>query len=71
MQPDERVSLFDQQAAGTDRQWTKTSPIRDCLYFLLEPLFAELRADARELCVVRLTTKNQAGPDVWSLLTGA
>ena len=51
MHPDELVSLFDQQAAGYDRQWAKTAAIRDCLYFLLEPLFAELPPDARVLCV--------------------
>ena len=51
MQPDELVSLFDQQAAGYDQQWAKTAAIRDCLYFLLEPLFAELPAGARVLCV--------------------
>src|SRR5690606_12507615 len=42
---------FDQQAAGYDRQWAKTAPIRDCLYFLLEPLLAPLPAEARVLCV--------------------
>jgi tRNA (cmo5U34)-methyltransferase len=51
MQPDELVSLFDQQAAGYDQQWAKTAAIRDCMYLLLEPLFAELPADARVLCV--------------------
>ncbi|MBS7456002.1 class I SAM-dependent methyltransferase [Coralloluteibacterium stylophorae] len=51
MQPDELVSLFDQQAAGYDRQWAKTAAIRECLYFLLEPLLAGLPAEARVLCV--------------------
>ena len=51
MNPDDLVSLFDQQAAGYDRQWAKTAPIRDCLYLLLEPLFAGLPGDARVLCV--------------------
>ena len=51
MQPDHIVALFDQQAAGYDRQWAGTAPIRDCLYLLLEPLFAALPADARVLCV--------------------
>ena len=51
MHPDELVSLFDQQAAGYDRQWSKTAPIRDCLYFLLEPMLAGLAPDARILCV--------------------
>lgn len=37
MQPDEIVSLFDQQAARYDRQWSKTAPIRDCLYLLRSP----------------------------------
>ena len=51
MNPDDLVSLFDQQAAGYDQQWAKTAPIRDCLYLLLEPLFAGLPGDARVLCV--------------------
>ena len=51
MHPDEIVSLFDQQAAGYDRQWEKTAPIRECLQFLLPPLFAGMPADARVLCV--------------------
>lgn len=51
MQTDELVSLFDQQASGYDRQWAKTAPIRECLYLLLDPLFAGLPPDARVLCV--------------------
>lgn len=51
MEPSDLVALFDQQAAGYDRQWAKTAPIRDCLYFLLEPLLAPLPAEARVLCV--------------------
>ena len=51
MHASDLISLFDQQAAGYDRQWAKTAPIRDCLYLLLEPLFAGLPADARVLCV--------------------
>lgn len=51
MRPDELVSLFDQQAAGYDRQWSKTAAIRDCLYLLLEPMLADLAPDARILCV--------------------
>jgi len=51
MHPDEIVSLFDQQAAGYDRQWARTAPIRECLYLLLDPLLAGLPHDARILCV--------------------
>ncbi|PRB77563.1 class I SAM-dependent methyltransferase [Pseudomonas sp. MYb185] len=51
MHQDEVKAIFDQQAAGYDTQWAKTAPIKDCLYFLLESLFAELPADARVLCV--------------------
>lgn len=51
MTPDDLVSLFDQQAPGYDQQWARTAPIRDCLYLLLDPLFAGLPADARVLCV--------------------
>jgi tRNA (cmo5U34)-methyltransferase len=35
MNPDEVRTLFDQQAAGYDRQWQRLSPIRDCLHWLL------------------------------------
>ena len=51
MQPDAIRELFDQQAAGYDRQWEKTAPIRQCLHFLLESAFASLPAQARVLCV--------------------
>lgn len=51
MNQDEIKAIFDQQAASYDTQWAKTAPIKDCLYFLLESLFAELPADARILCV--------------------
>jgi len=43
--------IFDQQAAGYDAQWARTAPIKECLYFLVESLFAGLPADARILCV--------------------
>ena len=51
MHRDEITSLFDQQAASYDAQWAKTAPIRDCLHFLLEAMFAELPTDASVLCV--------------------
>ena len=51
MQPDAVRELFDQQAAGYDRQWEKTAPIRQCLHFLLESAFAQLPEQARVLCV--------------------
>ncbi len=51
MHQDEIKTLFDQQAANYDAQWSKTAPIKDCLYFLLESLFTSLPADARILCV--------------------
>ena len=51
MHQDEIKAIFDQQAASYDAQWAKTAPIKDCLYFLLGSLFAELPADARILCV--------------------
>jgi tRNA (cmo5U34)-methyltransferase len=35
MDQDELKVLFDKQAAGYDRQWAKTLPIRDCFQFLL------------------------------------
>ena len=51
MKQSELNSLFDQQAAGYDKQWARMSPLRELLYFLLETLFAELPADARILSV--------------------
>src|SRR5690606_17407265 len=51
MQPDAIRELFDQQAAGYDRQWEKTAPIRQCLHFLLESAFAGLPEQAHVLCV--------------------
>lgn len=51
MDQDEIAVLFDRQAASYDAQWAKTAPIKNCLYFLLDSLFAELPADARFLCV--------------------
>ena len=48
---DEITALFDRQAAGYDTQWARTAPVRDCMYLVLESLFAGLPADARILCV--------------------
>jgi tRNA (cmo5U34)-methyltransferase len=51
MNQDEIKALFDQQASSYDTQWSKTLPIRSCLYLLLESAFAELPADAHVLCI--------------------
>jgi tRNA (cmo5U34)-methyltransferase len=51
MRSEELKAVFDRQAAGYDRQWAKTAPIREALHFLLESIFAELPTDARILCV--------------------
>src|SRR5690606_6598619 len=51
MRAEEIRAVFDQQAAGYDKQWAKLSPIRDGLHFLLESVFADLPTDARVLCV--------------------
>jgi tRNA (cmo5U34)-methyltransferase len=51
MRNDEIKAIFDQQAASYDERWARTAPIRDALYFLLEAVFAGVRADARILCV--------------------
>jgi tRNA (cmo5U34)-methyltransferase len=51
MKQEELNTLFDQQAAGYDKQWARMSPIRENLYFLLESLFAPLPAAARILSV--------------------
>jgi tRNA (cmo5U34)-methyltransferase len=51
MDPEQLVSMFDQQAQGYDAQWARTAAIRECLYLLLDPLLAGLPANARILCV--------------------
>ncbi len=51
MQQHELDALFDQQAAAYDTQWARMAPIRESLLFLLETVFADLREDARLLCV--------------------
>ena len=51
MQQEELKTLFDQQAAGYDKQWMKMAPIRDCLHYLLESVFADLPSNARILSV--------------------
>jgi len=51
MHPDAIRELFDQQAAGYDRRWEKTTPIRQCLHFLLDSALAGFPERARVLCV--------------------
>ncbi|AJQ96650.1 class I SAM-dependent methyltransferase [Gynuella sunshinyii] len=51
MNQDEIKELSDQQAKGYDSQWSKTSPIQNCLHLLLQSMFAGLPVDARILCV--------------------
>jgi len=51
MNNDEIKAVFEQQAAGYDKQWTRMAPINNGLYFLLESVFAELPSEARILCV--------------------
>jgi len=51
MDQDQLRQVFDQQAAGYDKQWAKMSPIRDVLHYLLESAFAKLPARARVLCI--------------------
>lgn len=51
MRNEELKALFNQQAAGYDKQWAGMAPIRDALYFLLDALFAGLPENARILCV--------------------
>jgi tRNA (cmo5U34)-methyltransferase len=51
MQQHELDTLFDQQAAGYDAQWTRMAPIRESLHFLLDTVFADLPEDTRLLCV--------------------
>lgn len=51
MNDNELKALFDQMAPGYDKRWERTAPITQCLYFLLESVFATLPEDARILCV--------------------
>ncbi|VEE15149.1 class I SAM-dependent methyltransferase [Ectopseudomonas mendocina] len=51
MRDEELKALFDQQAAGYDKQWEGMAPIREALYLLLDALFVGLPDDARILCV--------------------
>jgi tRNA (cmo5U34)-methyltransferase len=51
MQQDELVSVFDQQASGYEARWARMAPIRDGLHFVLESVLANLRSEARVLCV--------------------
>jgi tRNA (cmo5U34)-methyltransferase len=51
MNRDETAALFDQQAPGYDSQWERMAPVRDSLYFLVEAVFASIRADAHVLGV--------------------
>ncbi|MDU9406046.1 methyltransferase domain-containing protein [Pseudomonas sp. zfem001] len=51
MRDEEIKALFDQQAAGYDKQWAGMAPIREALYLLLDALFIDLPSDARILCV--------------------
>lgn len=51
MQREEIKILFDQQAAGYDERWAKTTAIRDSLLLLVEAALADLPDNARILCV--------------------
>lgn len=51
MNQEEVIALFDKQAVNYDSQWSKTAPIRNCLYLLLDSMFAELPSNANILCV--------------------
>lgn len=51
MTKDELTELFDKQAAGYDKQWSRLSAINECLYLLLDSVFADLPEDAHILCV--------------------
>lgn len=51
MRQEDIKAIFDQQAAHYDAQWAKTAAINQCLYFLVDSMFAGLPASARILCV--------------------
>lgn len=51
MQREKIKAIFDQQAAGYDKQWARMAPIRECLHFLIESIFTPLPANAQILSV--------------------
>ena len=51
MDRDELEAVFGKMAPQYDTQWARMGPIRDCLYFLVESVLAELPGEARVLCV--------------------
>lgn len=51
MDRDELEAVFDRMAPQYDMQWARMGPIRECLYFLVESVLAELPGEARVLCV--------------------
>lgn len=51
MDKEQLQALFDQQAAGYDKQWAGMAAIRECLYLLLGSLLHGLPDNARILCV--------------------
>lgn len=51
MQPEQLTAIFDQQAAGYDRQAQRREPLENALQFLLQAVFADLPDNAHLLCV--------------------
>lgn len=52
MKREELQAVFDQKcASGYDQQWSKLAPLRDALHLLMAAVLADLREDARILCV--------------------
>jgi tRNA (cmo5U34)-methyltransferase len=52
MLKEELKTLFDQQAAGYDKQWETLAPIRAALYLLLDSAFAALPGNSRGLTLL-------------------
>lgn len=51
MNPSELTTLFDQQAASYDSQWSRLAPINHTLHLLTGAVLAQLPATAKILCV--------------------
>ena len=52
MEREKLNAIFDQKcASGYDQQWSRLAPLREALHLLIGAVFADLRADARILCV--------------------
>lgn len=60
MRYEEIKALFDQQAAGYDKQWAGMAPIREALYLLLDALFWCRSFCSNRQCVARSSARSRS-----------